>query len=60
VSAYGEFETILCAERFLVEGLTEMGYEVKVHADGSGAPNWTAHPMTLGLREERTAVSGRT
>jgi len=35
VSAYGEFETILCHERFLVEGLTEMGYEVEVHADGA-------------------------
>jgi hypothetical protein len=35
VLAYGEFETSLCDERFLVEGLTEMGYEVEVHANAS-------------------------
>jgi hypothetical protein len=34
VSAYGEFETIMCEERLLVEGLTAMGYRAEVHADG--------------------------
>jgi hypothetical protein len=33
VSAYGEFETIMQEERFLVEGLTAMGYKVEVHAE---------------------------
>ena len=35
MSAYGEFETIMCEERLLVEGLTAMGYKVEVHADGA-------------------------
>ena len=35
VSAYGEFETIMQEETFLVEGLTAMGYKVEVQADGA-------------------------
>lgn len=35
MSAYGEFETIMCEQRFLVEGLAGMGYTVEVHAEGS-------------------------
>jgi hypothetical protein len=35
VSAYAEFESVMCEERFLIEGLTEMGYRVEVHAEGS-------------------------
>jgi hypothetical protein len=35
MSAYGEFETIMREDRFLVEGLTAMGYKVEVHADGA-------------------------
>ena len=35
MSAYAEFETIMCEERFIVEGLTAMGYRVEVHADGA-------------------------
>ena len=35
MSAYAEFETTMCEERFLVEGLTAMGYKVEVHADGA-------------------------
>jgi hypothetical protein len=35
VSAYAEFETIMREEKFLVEGLTAMGYKVEVHADGA-------------------------
>ena len=33
VSAYGEFETIMCEEKFLVEGLRAMGYAIEAHAD---------------------------
>src|SRR5258708_31601663 len=36
MSAYGEFETIMREDRFLVEGLTAMGYKVEVHAAGAG------------------------
>src|SRR5437762_1702317 len=35
VSAYGEFTTVMSEERYLVEGLTAMGYRVEVHADGA-------------------------
>jgi hypothetical protein len=35
VSAYGEFETTIREERFLVEALAEMGYKVEVHSDGA-------------------------
>ena len=35
MSAYGEFETIMCEEKLLVEGLSEMGYSVEVHREGS-------------------------
>ncbi|MBY0502734.1 MAG: DUF1257 domain-containing protein [Bryobacteraceae bacterium] len=35
MSAYGEFETIMCEERFLVEGLSNMGYQVEVNAQGA-------------------------
>ena len=35
MSAYGEFETIMREQRFLVEGLTAMGYKVEVNADGA-------------------------
>ena len=34
MSAYGEFETVMCEERFLVEGLTEMGYKVELCPEG--------------------------
>jgi hypothetical protein len=33
MSAYGEYETIMCEERFLVEGLAAMGYKVELHAE---------------------------
>lgn len=36
MSAYGEFETIMCEESFLVEGLAEMGYTAEIHSEGSG------------------------
>src|SRR5260370_36696830 len=36
MSAYGEFETIMREDRFLVEGLTAMGYKVEVYAAGAG------------------------
>ena len=35
MSAYGEFETIMCEERFLVEGLRGLGYKAEVHPEGS-------------------------
>ena len=35
MSAYGEFKTIMCDEKHLVDGLTEMGYRVEVHPEGS-------------------------
>jgi len=35
MSAYGEFETIMCEERFLVEGLSNMGYTVEVSTEGA-------------------------
>jgi len=35
MSAYAEFETIMREEKFLVEGLNEMGYKVEVHAEGA-------------------------
>src|SRR5947209_15295858 len=35
VSAYGEFTTVMSEERYLVEGLTAMGYKVEVHANGA-------------------------
>ena len=35
MSAYGEFTTVMSEERYLVEGLTAMGYRVEVHADGA-------------------------
>lgn len=34
MSAYGEYTTNLCDEKFLVEGLTAMGYKVEVHPNG--------------------------
>ena len=35
MSAYGEYETTLSEQNFLVEGLTAMGYRVEVHAEGA-------------------------
>jgi hypothetical protein len=35
MSAYGEFSTIMRERRFLVEALTDMGYQVEIHPDGS-------------------------
>ena len=35
MSAYGEFETIMCDEKHLVDGLAEMGYRPEVHPEGS-------------------------
>ena len=35
MSAYGEYETTLCEQKFLVEGLFEMGYTVEVHPEGA-------------------------
>ena len=35
MSAYGEFATIMCEERFLVEGLSNMGYHVEVSSQGA-------------------------
>ena len=35
VSSYAEYKTTVCEERFLVEGLTAMGYKVEVHAEGA-------------------------
>jgi hypothetical protein len=34
MSAYGEFETVMCEERFLVEGLTQLGYRAEVNTEG--------------------------
>lgn len=35
MSAYGEYETTLCDQNFLVEGLFEMGYTVEVRPEGA-------------------------
>jgi len=35
MSAYGEYITNVCEERFLVEGLRAMGYLVEVHPNGA-------------------------
>jgi hypothetical protein len=35
MSAYGEYITNVCEEKFLVEGLRAMGYQVEVHRDGA-------------------------
>ena len=35
MSAYGEYETTLCDQTFLVEGLLAMGYVVEVHPHGA-------------------------
>jgi hypothetical protein len=35
MSAYGEYTTNLCEEKFLIEGLTAMGYRVEVHPNGA-------------------------
>ena len=35
MSAYGEYETTLCEQKFLIEGLTAMGYQVEVHAESA-------------------------
>jgi hypothetical protein len=35
MSAYGEYETTLCEQKFLVEGLMAMGYTVEVHSEGA-------------------------
>lgn len=35
MSAYGEYETSLNEQIFLVEGLTAMGYRIEVHAKGA-------------------------
>jgi hypothetical protein len=35
VSKYGETQTVLREEKYLVEALKEMGYEVEVHPKGS-------------------------
>ena len=35
MSAYGEFETTIREQRFLVEALAEMGYMAEVHPDGA-------------------------
>ena len=35
MSAYGEYETTLSEQNFLVEGLTAMGYRVEVRAEGA-------------------------
>ena len=35
MSAYGEYETTLCEQKFLVEGLFAMGYAPEVHPEGA-------------------------
>ncbi len=35
MSKYGESQTVLREEKFLVEALKEMGYEVEVHPEGA-------------------------
>jgi hypothetical protein len=35
MSAYGEFETTVREQRFLVDALAEMGYMAEVHPDGA-------------------------
>ncbi len=35
MSAYGEYETTLCEQSFLVEGLVAMGYTPEVDAEGA-------------------------
>ncbi len=35
MSKYGETQTVLREEKYLVEALKEMGYEVEVHPDGA-------------------------
>lgn len=35
MSAYGEFETVMCEERFLIEGLTQLGYRAELHAEAA-------------------------
>ena len=54
MSAYGEFTTVMSEERYLVEGLTAMGYRVEVHAE---APRSLATTATNGGKR-RTSLSG--
>lgn len=35
MSAYGEYETVMCEERYLVDGLTQMGFQVETHAEAA-------------------------
>ncbi|HLG96693.1 MAG TPA: DUF1257 domain-containing protein [Bryobacteraceae bacterium] len=35
MSAYGEYTTHLCEEKYLIEGLAAMGYRVEVHPNGA-------------------------
>ena len=35
MSAYGSFETIICEEKHLIDGLAEMGYRVEIHHEGA-------------------------
>lgn len=35
MSAYAEFQTIMCDSKYLIDGLTAMGYRVEVHESGS-------------------------
>ena len=75
MSAYGEFTTVMSEERYLVEGLTAMGYRVEVHAEGAALVGYhgderreTAHviirraqlpPTTLGSSAGKTAATRR-
>jgi hypothetical protein len=34
MSAYGEYITNVCEEKFLIEGLRAMGYQVEIHPEG--------------------------
>ena len=35
MSAYGEYITTLCEQKYLIEGLRAMGYQVEVHPDAA-------------------------
>jgi len=42
VSKYGETQTILHEEKYLLEALKEMGYQVEVHPEGASLNSYYA------------------
>ena len=44
MSKYGQTQTVLREEKYLVEALKEMGYEVEVHPEGTQLNSYYAEP----------------